>query len=48
MKSSIESLIAGGETYTVEFKSDVSDDELTEASVCLAKRGWWPDSGRRR
>ena len=29
-------LIAGGETYTVEFKSDASDDELTEASVCLA------------
>ena len=36
MESSIKSLIAGGETYTVEFKRDVSDDELTEASVCLA------------
>ena len=29
MESSIESLIVGGETYTVEFESDVSDDELT-------------------
>ena len=36
MEPGIESLIAGGETYTVEFKSDVNDDELTEASVCLA------------
>ena len=36
MESDIESLIAGGETYTVEFKSDVNDDELTEAVVCLA------------
>lgn len=36
MELSIESLIAGGETYTVEFKSDVNDDELAEASVCLA------------
>ena len=36
MESGIESLIAGGETYTVEFKSDVNDDELTEAVVCLA------------
>ena len=36
MKRSIEILIAGGETYTVEFKRDVNDDELAEASVCLA------------
>ena len=42
MESDIESLIAGGETYTVEFKSDVNDDELTEAVVCLANGdgGW--------
>ena len=36
METSIENLIAGGETYTVEFKSDVNDDELTEVAVCLA------------
>ncbi len=36
MEPNVESLIAGGETYTVEFKSDVNDDELTEAVVCLA------------
>ena len=36
MEPSIERLVAGGETYTVEFKSDVNDDELTEAAVCLA------------
>ena len=42
MEPGIESLIAGGETYTVEFKSDVNDDELTEAVVCLANGdgGW--------
>ncbi len=42
MESDIESLLAGGETYTVEFKSDVDDDELTEAVVCLANGdgGW--------
>lgn len=32
----LEELIAGGETYTVEFKSEANDDELTEAVVCLA------------
>ena len=32
----LEELISGGETYTVEFKSDASDDELVEAVVCLA------------
>ena len=36
MESIVERLIADGETYTVEFKSDVNDDELTEAAVCLA------------
>ena len=36
MELGIESLIAGGETYTVEFKSDVNDEELTEAVVCLS------------
>ena len=36
MESNVERLIADGETYTVEFKSDVNDDELTEAAVCLA------------
>lgn len=36
MEISLEDLIAGGETYTVEFKSDAGDDELTEAAVCLA------------
>ncbi len=36
MDPSIKSLIAGGETYTVEFKSDLNDDELTEVVVCLA------------
>ena len=42
MRSDIESLIAGGETYTVEFKSNVNDDELIEAVVCLANGdgGW--------
>ena len=42
MESDVESLVAGGETYTVEFKSDVNDDELTEAAVCLANGdgGW--------
>lgn len=32
----LDDLIAGGESYTVEFKSDVDDDELVEAVVCLA------------
>ena len=36
MKRSIEILIAGGETYTVEFRRDVNEDELADASVCLA------------
>ena len=36
MVPEIESLIAGGETYTVEFKSAAADDELVEAVVCLA------------
>ena len=38
----LEELISGGETYTVEFKSDASDDELAEAVVCLANGdgGW--------
>lgn len=35
-------LIAGGETYTVEFKTDVNDDELTSNVVCLANgEGGW-------
>jgi ATP-dependent DNA helicase RecG len=33
---SLDDIIAGGESYTVEFKSDVNDDELIEAVVCLA------------
>lgn len=38
----IEQLIAGGETFTVEFKADVNDDELTEAVVCMMNGdgGW--------
>ncbi|WP_420625583.1 RNA-binding domain-containing protein [Candidatus Poriferisodalis sp.] len=38
----LEELVAGGETYTVEFKRDANDDELTEAVVCLANGdgGW--------
>ncbi|MCY3926122.1 MAG: putative DNA binding domain-containing protein [bacterium] len=42
MDTDITSLIVGGETYTVEFKSDVNDDELTETVVCLANgSGGW-------
>ena len=38
----LQKLIAGGETYIVEFKRDLNDDELTEAVVCLANGdgGW--------
>ena len=36
MELDIERLVAGGETYTVEFKSEANDDELAEAAVCLA------------
>lgn len=36
MEYDVKSLIADGETYTVKFKSDASDGELTEATVCLA------------
>ena len=38
----IEDLISEGETYSVEFKTDASDDELAEAVVCLANGdgGW--------
>ncbi|WP_419924704.1 RNA-binding domain-containing protein [Candidatus Poriferisocius sp.] len=40
--SDLEKIIAAGETYTVEFKSDANDDELVEAVVCLANGdgGW--------
>ncbi len=31
----LKEVIAGGETYTVEFKGDVGDDELVEAVVCF-------------
>lgn len=34
--STVASLIAGGETMGVEFKSDVNDTELVEAVVCLS------------
>ena len=38
----LEELIAGGETYSVEFKSEANDDELAEAVVCLANgNGGW-------
>lgn len=39
---SVDELIDGGETYTVEYKTDVNDDLLTEAVVCLANGdgGW--------
>ena len=38
----LDDLLAGGESYTVEFKSDVNDDELIEVVVCLANGdgGW--------
>ena len=38
----LRKVIAAGETYTVEFKSDVNDDELVEAVACLANGdgGW--------
>lgn len=38
----LREVISGGESYTVEFKSDASDDELAEAVVCLANgHGGW-------
>ena len=42
MNPDLKRLVADGETYTVEFKSDANDDELTEAIVCLANGdgGW--------
>lgn len=38
----LKNLINGGETYTVEFKTDVNDDDLVEAAACLANGdgGW--------
>lgn len=35
-------LVSGGESFTVEFKRDMNDDELVEAVVCLANGdgGW--------
>lgn len=40
--NTVADLIAGRETYTVEFKTDVNDDELTSNVVCLANGdgGW--------
>lgn len=32
----LQKIISAGETYTVEFKSDVHDEEIVEAVVCLA------------
>lgn len=42
MNPGIEKLLSGGETYTVEFKTDVNDDDLVEAVACLANGdgGW--------
>lgn len=42
MECGVATLTAGGETYTVEFKRDVNDDELVESVVCLANGdgGW--------
>ena len=42
MKTDLRRLVANDETYTVEFKRDATDDELTEAVVCLANGdgGW--------
>ncbi len=38
----LRALVSGGESYTVEFKREVNDDELAEAAVCLANGdgGW--------
>ena len=42
MIADLKKLIDGGETYTVEFKSDVKDDDLVEAAACLANgAGGW-------
>lgn len=40
--SAIPGLIAEGETYTIEFKTDANDDELVNAVVCLTNGdgGW--------
>ena len=42
MTPDLKDLIGGGETYTVEFKTDVNDDDLVEAATCLANGdgGW--------
>ena len=42
MTLNLKDLINGGETYTVEFKIDVNDDDLVEAAACLANGdgGW--------
>ena len=37
--TTIEDLIAGGETLSVEFKSDVNETDLVENAVCLANGG---------
>ena len=36
LREEVLAAVAGGETFEVEFKRDVNDDELVEAAVCLA------------